>query len=317
MSNAGYICHCRLQATRKSWSLIGAGLLLMLQSMAFAKSPVDCSHPAYSRILEKEVTHGYALAEANAHGELLVAIDEDGFSDIESGTGVADRLLRIAFESSSMASRILGVWKDNELREIRLTRRSTAGYSEIELHLLEPPFLRWAFVLDAYGCSSQISEKSDVLPERRFSAEGISMSMLSGKRMHLNEALGEFRARPLMGDASASDPSLQWTYCGHGGPGTLSCTVTLPFNLGCTAYCLPGFYACCNTFGGCSCKPMGDSDDGGFPPGGPGDGGDGSGGGGGSGDGGGSGGGGDSGDDDDEEDDDEGDNENYGVSGGG
>lgn len=229
-------------------------LLLFLPSIGAAENyVVNCNHPTYSRITKSDALHGYALLDMNKHGELLAALDEDGFSDISSGTGVTDKVLRFALKNSSDVSRILDFWKRGEPREVRLIKRSAAGYSEVELHLLEHPFGKWAFVLDAYGCSDKIADRSDALSDDRFAIEALSTVRMSGKRLSLEESLNAFDDSPLVQAEMLSGPSR--AFCGHGGPDTLSCSVSLPFGFGCSAECAPGAFACCNTFGGCTCMP--------------------------------------------------------------
>lgn len=276
--NRIYLFFCSFERLAcRSFLSVMAMLALLVSGAVSAEDAVDCEHPTYSTIKESQIFQGYALAEVNDYGDLVVAIDEDGFSDIESGTGVADKVFRVAFEDASAASGVLRQWRKHELREVRVTRRSATGYSEMELRFLERPFLAWSFEVDAYGCGKAIEQRSNVPPGFRFASKGMSIVRVSGHRLSLNESLERFHAKPLVQDR-ALGTSVQWNYCGHGGPGSASCSVSLPFGLGCSIDCLPGYYACCNSFGGCSCK-LDETDDGqGSPyPGGPGDGGGGGG----------------------------------------
>lgn len=277
---------------------------------ALADAPIDCGHPTYSTITDSEVFHGYALVEINAYGELVIALDEDGFSDIDSGTGVADKVFQVAFEKPSSASRIVAHWRKGDPREVRVTRRSTTGYSEIEMRLLERPYLAWYFEVDAYGCGHAINQRVDVPPGSRFASKGMSVARVSRHRLSLQGSLEKFYDKAVVLEPDDASYSVQWTYCGHGGPGSASCSVSLPFGLGCSVNCMPGYYACCNSFGGCSCKRDDNDDGSGSPlPGGPGDG-----------DGGGGGGlpaPDEPGDDEDEDEEEEDDKDNYSVGGGG
>lgn len=286
-------------------------LALLVSGPVSADRPIDCEHPTYSTIRESQVFHGYALGDLNAYGELVIALDEDGFSDIDNGTGVVDKVFQIAFEDLSATSGIIAHWKKSELREIRIVKRSAAGYSEMELRFLERPFLAWSFEVDSYGCRQAIDQRSDVPPGFRFASKGMSVVKVSGHRLSLEESLERFHDKAVILDTDDSDPSVEWTYCGHGGPGSATCSVSLPFGLGCSVNCQPGYYACCNSFGGCSCK-LNDNDDGdggdSSMPGGPGDG-DGGGGGLPQPD--------DPGDDEEEDEEEDDDKDNYSVGGGG
>jgi len=248
--------------------------LAIAHASASAAEPVDCTYPSYSRISDETVLHGNALVRVTPHGELLVALDEDGFADIKSGTGVTDKIIRLALSKPSAAEQVVDFWGQERPREVRLTKRSAVGYSEVELYLLEGPAIRWAFTLDAYGCSEKVSEGSRALPENQFELKALSIVRVSGKRLSLKNGLREFDDSPLVPGPSSSDGSR--AFCGHGGENSLSCSIDLPFGFGCSAECLPGSFACCNTFGGCTCMPGDPAGGGGISPPGGGSGGGGS-----------------------------------------
>lgn len=220
---------------------------------------VDCDHPSYSSIETKEVLLGYTLIGVNSSADQVVI----GFSEsMASDRFRADSVFQIAGWSIDAGKALFDRWSQTPL-ETRIVSRSVNGYRHLTIHLLGPAQQKFDLVVDAYGCGARIRRDHGLDKRDHIQVKGVARHRVHGLEHDLYQAVEQYLNQPLISDPEDEQQIQSWSYCGHGGPGTTSCSVSLPFGLGCSAECGPGYYACCNTFGGCSCKPNSGGGDGG------------------------------------------------------